>query len=453
VESLLGRDMESGLFQAELARLVRAGRIARAKVDDAVRRILRFKAALGLFERPYAAGDDPGIPLPAASRALAQTAAEESFVLLQNAPVHAKAVLPLDCRRGRTLALIGALADSPADMLGPWSGRGSSSDVTTLRTALADRAAVLGMSLHYAKGTDLVGQGTAGIAQAVATAKLADVVVVALGEHGEWTGEGASRAHLDLGVDQQTLLEDIVATGKSVVLVLFNGRPLTIDWAQRHVAAIVEAWFPGVAAGPALTRLLCGDVVPSGHLTASFPRAVGQDPLYYNALPTGRPLPAPATPSPTVEPAAVTRFVSRYIDELNPPLFPFGHGLSYTTFSYSTPVVNRKTIRAATISRRGDKLAATGTVTNVGGRAGTTVVQCYVRRRGTSVARPVRELVGFRRVALEPGQSVQVQFDHGQAELAFWNLAMKPVVEPCRLEVWIAPESVSGGPATVSIVK
>jgi beta-glucosidase len=181
-------DMESGSFHAELARLVRAGTIPRPKVDDAVRRMLRLKAALGLFDRPYTDGARDAGPLPTESRALARTAAVESFVLLQNEPVHGQPILPLDCRPGRRIALIGALADSPIDMLGPWMARGSPSDVTTLRTALADRAASLHMTVLFARGTDLLGQETTGFAQAVATARGADIVVIALGDRGEWTG-------------------------------------------------------------------------------------------------------------------------------------------------------------------------------------------------------------------------------------------------------------------------
>jgi beta-glucosidase len=211
---------------------------------------------------------------------------------------------------------------------------------------------------------------------------------------------------------------------------------------------MLEAWFPGVEAGPALTRVLCGEVSPSGHLPVTFPRTVGQEPLYYNALPTGRPLPEPKL-GPDGAPLPVTRFVSRYIDELNQPLFAFGHGLSYTTFSYSPVAASPEKLSAAAIARHASALTVASTVTNTGTRAATTVVQCYIRQRGTTVARPVRELAGFRRLALAPGQAERVEFRLGKRELAFWNLTMSHTVEPAQLEVWIAPDSVSGTPATV----
>jgi beta-glucosidase len=326
--------------------------------------------------------------------------------------------------------------------------------VITLRAALAERAAAEGMRLLHAEGSKILGDDRSGFDQAIRLARRADVTILALGEQGDRTGEAASRAHLDLEGQQQKLLEAIHATGKPVIVVLFSGRPLTVGWAAEHAAAIVAAWFPGVEAGPALVRMLFGDVNPSGRLTATWPRAVGQEPLYYNALSTGRPTPvaSEARGVTSLDAASIGgyRFTSRYIDERNTPLFPFGHGLSYTTFAYSPTAATTRKLSAAAVNTRGASAKVSASVTNAGQRAGTEVVQCYIRLTGTSVARPVSELKGFQRIQLAPGQTRQVEFSLGKDELSFWNLQMKQAVEPATLEVRIGPDSTRG--AAVSLV-
>ncbi len=437
-------DMESGLYLNELPQLVRAGAVPVARLDDAVLRVLRAKAALGLFDDPYAHGSEAiEAPPDAPSVALAREAAEASFVLLKNERANAPPLLPLQARPGLKLALVGPLADSAQDMLGCWSAQGRASDVVTLRAALAKWGAAQRITLSYAKGAEILGSDTTGFAQAVRISRQADVVIVALGERGDRTGEAASRAHLDLSGQQENLLKAVAATGKPIVLLLFSGRPLTIPWAAVHVPTIVAAWFPGVQAGPALVRLLFGDIDPSGHITATWPRAVGQEPLYYNALSTGRPL--------AEAPAGLDRFTSRYIDEASTPLFPFGHGLSYTTFSYSTPAADRDALSAAAINHRGANVTVRATITNSGQRPGTTVVQCYIRLTGTSMARPVRELKGFERIYLKPGQSKIVEFKLEKGELGFWSEDRKFRAEPGRLRVWIASDSTSGIPVAIGI--
>jgi beta-glucosidase len=459
-------DMESGLYLSELPRLVRSGAVSPQSLDDAVRRVLRLKLALGLFENPYApraaptgAVADGAVPGAGGrartdARALARRAAEESFVLLENSagrsgdpsPIPSP-ILPLRTRPGGTIALIGPLADSAENMLGCWSAEGAAADVVTLQAALAARTAAEGMILLHARGAELLGDDASGFDEAVRVARRADVVILALGEKADRTGEAASRAHLDLDGRQEKLLELVHATGKPVVLVLFTGRPLTVTWAAEHAAAVIAAWFPGVEAGPALVRLLFGEVNPSGRLTVSWPRAVGQEPLYYDALETGRPMPPPGSTAPA-------RFTSRYIDERNTPLYPFGHGLSYTTFAYSGTSVSTGRLSARAINRRGGpggSVRVSAHVTNSGTRAGTEVVQCYIRLTGTSVARPVRELEGFERVTLAPGQTRQVEFTLGREELSFWNIAMKRLAEPAQLEVWVAPDSTRGTSASVLI--
>jgi beta-glucosidase len=448
-------DMESGLYVSELPGLVRSGAVSRQALDESVRRILRVKAELGLFENPYAPANGGAAARPSAeSRQLARRAAEESFVLLKNAAPssaseHQAPILPLVSKRGRTIALVGPLADSAGDMLGCWSAQGIPDDVITLRAALAQRTAAEGMRLLYAQGSKILGDDRSGFDEAVRAARKADVTILALGEQGYRTGEAASRAHLDLDGQQEKLLEAIHATGKPVIVVLFSGRPLTVEWAAEHATAIVAAWFPGVEAGPALVRVLFGDVSPSGRLTATWPRAVGQEPLYYNALNTGRPTSRESDTG--VMRTDVNRFTSRYIDERNAPLFPFGYGLSYTSFAYSATAARTPKISAAAISAGKASVEVSARITNAGKREGTEVVQCYVRLTGTSVARPVSELKGFQRVRLGPGQTREVEFTLTQDELSFWNIQMKQVVEPATLEVRIAPDSVQGIPASVII--
>ena len=278
----------------------------------------------------------------------------------------------------------------------------------------------------------------------------ADLVLLALGEDADSSGEAGSRAHLDLPGNQQKLLEAIAATGKPIVLILFSGRPLVLTPVVPRVRALVEAWFPGVQAGPALVRTLFGDSNPSGRLTVSFPRAVGQEPLYYNALSTGRPAEGiDLTHRPR---NAAERYHSRYIDELNSPMFPFGYGLSYTQFAYSPLTLSAKTLSARELnSGQAGPMRVSAEVKNTGGRSGEEVVQLYIRQQGTSVARPVRELKGFRRITLAPGESKRVEFTIGRDELAFWNIAMKDVVEPARVTVWVAPSSVEGSQASFEI--
>src|ERR1700729_1445700 len=289
-------DMMSHYYDAELPALVKSGRVPMAVVDEAVRRVLRLKFALGLFEHPFT--DGPEVTGAVAEhRPLARRAAEESLVLLQNNDT----LLPLDPAT-KKIALIGPLADDSSDMVGAWSGANNFGDVRTLRATMAERAQQSGASLTYEKGTDISGTSDSGFAAAVSAAQNSDVAVLALGESSDMSGEAASRAYLDLPGNQQQLLEAVVATGKPVVLLIFSGRPLVLDWAAKHVPAIMEVWFPGTEAGNAIAEVLFGDVSPSGKLPMSFPRAVGQEPLYYNQLPTGRPLPHadPAPPGASV---------------------------------------------------------------------------------------------------------------------------------------------------------
>lgn len=431
-------DMSANAYASQLVGLVKSGKLKTGVVDEATARVLRIKVAMGLFERPYTDEARSAKDLLAhAHVALAREAAEESFVLLKNDAVGTKPVLPLAA--GQKVALIGPLADSADDMLGEWAVRGRKEDVVNLRSAMSDR---LKGDLLYAKGTEIETESEAGFAEAVRAAKGADVVVMALGESRFMSGESFSRTTLGLPGNQLKLLQAIVATGKPVALITFSGRPLTLPWEAAHVPAILEAWFPGVQAGPALVRTLYGEANPVGRLTASFPRSVGQMPLYYNRLNTGRPA---RTDAPN------QRFVSSYLDERTSPLFPFGWGLSYTTFAYSAPRIVTPSIRASALNGGKARIEVEATIRNSGTRPGTEVAQLYIRQTGTSVARPIRELKGFARMTLAPGESRLVRFTLTGEELAFWNLQMKRTVEPGELTIWVAPHAEGGESAKIEI--
>ncbi len=432
-------DMMSHYYDAQLPALVKSGRVPMTVVDEAVRRVLTLKFALGLFDHPFTEGPEVTGAIPE-HRPLVRRAAEESFVLLQNNPAPQDPLLPL-ANVTKRIALIGPLADDSSDMVGAWSGANNFGDVRTLHAAMTERAQQNSATLTYAKGTEISGTSDSGFAAAVAAAQNSDVAVLALGESSDMSGEAASRAHLDLPGNQQQLLEAVVATGKPVVLLVFSGRPLVLDWAAQHVSAIMEVWFPGVETGPAIVNTLFGDVAPSGKLTMSFPRAVGQEPLYYNQMPTGRPIQHadPAHPGAYVE----MKYVSRYLDVPNDALFPFGHGLTYSTFGYSGVSLSTQSISSAALTRdqKSQRVVATATVTNTGKRRATEIVQCYVRIRGASTEQPVRNLKGFARITIDPGQSQVVHFPLGFGELSFYNAKAQQVVEPADYTVYIGGTS------------
>lgn len=436
-------DMVDGDYQ-NLVQLVRSGSVPEAAVDEAVRRILRVKFALGLFDNSYVKVTPRSEAIKPEYLETARKVAEESFVLLKNgAGAGGGPVLPINSDV-KTIALIGPLADSARDMLGPWSGAASSpSDVSTLRAGLTERAGQNGIKLLYAQGTDVWGKSDAGFAEALSAARQADLILMALGEDAVSSGEAGSRAHLGLPGNQEQLLEAVSATGKPVVVVLFSGRPLTLVAPLPHMAALLAAWFPGVQAGPALVRTLFGDVNPSGKLTVTFPRASGQEPLYYNALNTGRPADGVDL---SHRPAfGDDRWHSRYIDEYNSGLFPFGYGLSYTKFTYSAPELSTTKVSARTLNEgSGEPLRVSAQVKNTGTRTGDEIVQLYIREQGTSVARPVRELKGFQRTSLQPGETKRAEFSLGRDELRFWNIDMKDTVEPAHVTVCTGPNSAEG---------
>jgi beta-glucosidase len=467
-------DMEGNLYGTTIAAQVRSGKIPESVVDEAARRILRVKFALGLFEHPYTPVTPPYQPT-AANRAQARAVADETIVLLKNDAVEGiGSLLPLG-KSAKTVALIGPLADSAKDMLGSWGALGDPKFAVSLRQALQER---LGDRLLYSAGCgvlagkdeevlkhvsfidqgpgksasqgDAVADDAKSIAEAVATAKRADVAILALGESADWmTGEASSRTRLDLPGNQEQLLEAVAATGKPVVLVLFTGRPSEIKWAGAHIPAIVEAWFPGIEGGHAVADVLFGEVNPSAKLTVSFPRAVGQEPLYYAQTPTGRPAHVDLSHMPA---NSVEKFVSRYIDEDNSALFPFGWGLSYTRYNYGEPAVNHAEVSLGDVAEgRGPALTVGVDVRNSGSIAGTEIVQLYLHNTSASVEQPLRELKGFARVTLAPGESKHVEFPLGFDELSFYNVESKRVVEPTTYKVFVGGSSLASAETSFEV--
>ncbi len=466
-------DMEGDLYGTVIAAQVQSGKIPESVVDEAVRRILRVKFALGLFDHPYTVVG-PAYTATPERRETARKVADETMVLLKNDPVEGVGeLLPLSAK-AKTVALIGPMADDAQDLLGAWTVAGNPKDVITLKAALGEQ---FGDKLLYAPGCGLLSgedenalksvtfAGSAKnsanepvpddgkmIAEAVETARKADVAIMALGEPTNWMeGEAASRAHLGFTGNQEKLLEAVVATGKPVILVVLAGRPLELKWAAEHVPAILEAWSPGIEAGPAIVDILFGAVNPSGKLPSSFPRAVGQEPLYYAQMPTGRPARGDLSRMPR---DAAEKFVSRYMDEPNSALFPFGWGLSYTRFSYGEPTVDRAEVPVhEVVDDHNPVVTVSVDVRNTGSVAGTEVVQLYIRNTEASVEQPVRELKGFARVTLVPGETKRVTFPVGFDELNFYSADLKKTVEPTSYDIWVGGSSLAPAGTSLKIVE
>jgi beta-glucosidase len=422
LEAGVDMDMQSRIYLETLPALVRAGRIPDTTVDQAVRRVLGAKARLGLFADPYRGASpdaERAILLAPTARQLARAVAGEAIVLLKNE----RDLLPLTGKI-KTVAVLGPLADSKEDGLGPWHGAGRAEDVVTVLRGIQERAAP-GTSVRYASGSDIAGTSTTGFAAAVALARAADVAVLVLGEAADMSGEAASRSTLDLPGVQQQLLEAVTASGTPVVLVLMNGRPLALPWAAEHVPTILETWFLGVETGHAVADVLFGDVSPSGKLPVTVPRSVGQVPIYYNHKNTGRP---PGT----------EKWTSKYLDLPATPLYPFGWGLSYTRFRYSD-----LRLSAARLGPN-DTLRVQVTVTNAGTRVATEIVQLYVRQDVGSVTPAVRRLAGFRRVTLASGEGRAVELAVAPEQLGAYGRDLRFAVEPGTYHLFVGPNSTEG---------
>jgi beta-glucosidase len=419
-------DMESNAYARYLAQLVTEGRVPLAVVDDAVRRVLRTKFQLGLFDDAFRYSDEARerreLADPAHSQA-ARTIARESIVLLKNQG----GLLPL-APSLRRIAFIGPLAKATRDNLGGWSVELRGLEYQTLVPSAYARLQqrLAGHSqIRYAQGCSVSGSSTQGFAAAVAAARQADAVLLSVGEDIDQSGEARSRSDIHLPGVQEALVRAIVATGKPVVLLVSAGRPLVFEWAAEHVPAIVYTWWLGSEGGDAIVDVLTGAYNPSGKLPMSFPRSEGQIPIYYNHPNTGRPADGDDDRS----------FRSAYIDLSIHPRWAFGHGLSYTTFQYENIQLDRHALHGD------DTLEVSASIHNTGQRAGTEVVQLYLRDMVASVVRPVQELRGFERVELQPGERRTVHFRVDREALSFWNERLQWAAEPGEFQVMIGAAS------------
>jgi beta-glucosidase len=416
--------MQSGYYVQHLPDLVKSGDVPMAALDDAVRRVLRVKSALGLLDNPYRSLDPAREAAELAQpehRALARDAARRSIVMLRNE----HATLPL--ARSAKIALIGPFADDREELNGPWTLFADRREGVTLAEGIA-AALDDPKSLAVVKGSGFEAPTEGGIAAAVRAAKAADVVLLAIGEVGDMSGEAQSRTEIVVPAAQQALAEAVAATGKPVVVLLRNGRALALAGAVREAQSILVTWFLGIETGHAVADVVFGDYNPSARLPVSFPLDPGQQPYYYNHKSTGRPY------APGGDPA----FTARYREAPNEALYPFGHGLSYATFDYGPVELDRPTLAWD------GSITARARITNTSERAGEEVVQLYVHDRVASVTRPVRELKGFRKIALAAGASEEVSFTLTRRDLEFVGEHDRWIAEPGTFDVWIAPSSSQG---------
>jgi beta-glucosidase len=452
-------DMHSGVYTVYLGKLIRKGVISEESIDKSVYRILYFKYWLGLFENPYADTEAEKATLLCKEHLdAALDSARKSMVLLKNE----NDLLPLN-KNLKKIAVIGPLADDRTSPMGFWNCNGDSSQTVTVlqgvRNKLDDS-----VEIAYAKGCDVIDGGKAGFAEAVGAAKNSDIAIVVAGESLHMSGEARCRSSLELPGAQTDLIKAVYDTGTPVVCVIISGRPLSVNWPAGNVPAILQAWLAGTRTGDAVADILFGDYNPSGKLTVSFPRSVGQIPVYYNSKNTGKPFDIysekyseflPDKHKMREDPVQyfnnlakdltwdkipyeAADFTSKYLDVLPIPLFPFGYGLSYTKYEYSQLQLSSPVIGPD------ESLAVSVKVKNAGKRAGYEIAQLYIRDTAASITRPVRELKGFRKIYLEPGEEKEVEFILGKNELGFFNNDLKFVLEPGNFKVWAGPDSVRG---------
>ncbi|HNY07591.1 MAG TPA: glycoside hydrolase family 3 C-terminal domain-containing protein, partial [Bacteroidales bacterium] len=416
----LDMDMQGAVYYNYLEKSLAEGKVTIQQIDEAVRRILRIKFELGLFDDPYKFCNEErekNSIMTKENLAAAKEIACKSIVLLKND----HQLLPLQ-KNIKTLAVIGPLANDKQDLIGSWSAQGDYTKCTSLlegiKSLLPSSTEVL-----YTKGCNINDDSTGYFQEALDLVGKSDVVIVAVGEAAWMSGEAASRSDIGLPGVQEQLVKEIQKTGKPVVVVLMNGRPLTIPWIAENVPAILETWFLGTRAGDAIADVLFGNYNPSGKLPVTFPRSVGQIPLFYNAKNTGRPM----------EPD--NKYTSKYLDLPNTPQWPFGFGLSYTTFSYSDIKLDKQKIKM------NELFHVSVTVTNTGKYKGEEVVQLYVRDMVGSVTRPLKELKGFQKISLKPGEAKEVVFTLTSDDLKFYDIAMKYTCEPGDFKVFVGTNS------------
>ena len=427
-------DMQGSAFVSHLDDLVKSGKVSEETLNSAVKRILVAKYELGLFDDPYKYCDkkrEKEEIMRPEYLDFAREFAGKSCVLLKNE----KGTLPVR-EDIKTLAVIGPLADSKADMLGFWSAAGQWEKCVTLLEGINNKVNGT-VKILSAKGCNVNDDNTSGINQAVSVARRADFVILALGESKEMSGESASRTDIDLPGVQIELARAVIRTGKPVAVVLFNGRPLAIQELDEIAPAILDAWFGGTQAGNGIADVLFGDVNPSGKLTMTFPRNVGQIPIFYNTKNTGRPI----NPEKPYE-----KFKSNYLDSPNTPLYPFGYGLSYTSFKYSVISLNK------TGFQKDDHITASVDITNTGDRDGEEIAQLYVYDLVGDVTRPLKELKGFKKVLIEKGKTVSVTFTLSPSDLSYYHTDMSFSFDPGDFELFIGPNSSEGSSVSFSIL-
>lgn len=424
----LDMDMESRSYITHLFELVKENKLSEETINKSVRRILRVKFLLGLFDNPYAYCDIQREKNTIMSKEIQDAAlkvAQESIVLLKNE----KNILPLK-KDIKTIAVIGPLADDKENPLGGWAAFGNPDDVLSVIDGLKNK--VSNTKILYSKGCEIESDSKDGFSDAISKAKNSDVVILVLGEGRDMSGEARNRASLNLPGVQEDLVKEIYKTGKPIVVILMNGRPLSIEWIDKNISGIIEAWFPGIKAGQAIADVLFGDINPSGKLPVTFPRTVGQVPIYYNHKNTGRP------------PSILNPFSSKYIDVPYTPLYPFGFGLSYTNFNYNNLQLNKDKISF------NDTLSITIQVKNIGNYDGKEVVQLYIQDLVGSITRPVKELKRFKKIFLKKGETQTVEFKITKDDLAFWTWEsnssligkdVKYIIEPGKFKVFVGTNS------------
>ncbi|HTN40758.1 MAG TPA: glycoside hydrolase family 3 C-terminal domain-containing protein, partial [Asticcacaulis sp.] len=423
--------MQSGIYMKYLPDLVRAGEVPVRVLDEAVRRVLRIKEAIGLFDDPYksmdAARERNDVRRPE-TIALAREAARRACVLLKND----KDVLPLK-KSGQKVALIGPLAADQNQLNGYWVVFPDTKDSVTVEIAMRG---VIGDNLTFTRGSDIDAPIEGGIDAAVSAARAADVVVLCIGEGQEMSGEAQSRTEITVPDAQMALAEAVKATGKPVVVLLSHGRAIALEGAVREADAILCTWFLGSEAGNGITDLLFGDYSPSGRLPCSFPQKSGQEPFYYNHRTTGRP-----------QIGDDASYRARWRDAPFAPLYPFGHGLGYSQISYGATQLSAPELPWS------GKATVSVSVTNAGAHPVHEVAQLYIRDRVASITQPIRSLKGIRHLDLKPGESRTVGFELSRADLAFVGLDLKWQAEPGDFDIWIAPSSAAGTPAKLTLLK
>ncbi len=432
INATVDMDMQASAYYMHLAELVKEGKVNIKLVDDAVRRVLIAKFKLGLFDSPYKYLDEEREKKNVMSKDIVNVTKEvalETLVLLKNE----KNVLPLK-KDIKKLAVIGELANSNDDVLGGWAAQGRKEDGVSILEGIKNK---IGMNtkINFVEGCKVLGEDKSGFEKAVEAVENADAAIVVIGENRSMTGEASSRASIDIPGVQEELAIQLIKTGKPVVIVLMNGRPLSFPNLQKNASAILETWFAGIQAGNAVADVLFGDFNPNGKLPVTFPRSVGQVPIYYNHKNTGR----PHNPG--------DHYTSYYMDFDNTPLYPFGYGLSYTTFEYSAPVLSKTQIK------KDESLKISFSVKNTGSVEGSEVAQLYIRDLVGSVTRPVKELKDFAKISLKPGELKNIEFTITPEKLKFYDINMNYIVEPGDFKVFVGTNSVDVKEARFSVVE